>query len=271
MSTMLRVLLLGLLALVGACQKTPTPSNSSEAGHYASDGAGAKIKRENTVESKLQPGKRFPTASMAPSQVLTTDPAQVALSPEEALWLRQHGFLTQKEIDSVESLSSSELEGRMRNNADARAATLLGVRRMRDGDGDGAVIALDRAARSGSLYAVEQLASAELQSATGYRPGHEVAIPPQIQALFVARMEQARFLGDHRVDFYINRIAGSLDRRQYGDMILKSAGEYVRQLGEDAALRRRAAPGPDARPNIDQWQQLGSGGRTQVPVFVPGG
>lgn len=131
---------------------------------------------------------------------------------------------------------------------------------------------MDYAARLGSIYANEQLAFAELQARTGYTPGSQVRVPTSLQVLFVARMETARILGDHRVDRYINQVAGNLDRRTYADHILRQTTEFMRQIGEDAAIKGIRAPGPSPRPNQEAWEALQKNpGTGSIPVFRVGG
>jgi hypothetical protein len=208
---------------------------------------------------------------LSAGSVVLEDPAFMALSTEELGWLRASGFLTQEELAELAFASEDELLAKSRVSSDARSATLLGMKRMANGDMEGAARALDKAAREGSIYALEQLAYAELSSRTGWKPGSATAISPSDQVLFVARMEQARLLGDHRVDYYINRVAPGLDRRMYGSQILAQTQEYMRQLAEDAALRRRRLT-LTTRPGIDAWESLG-GSRAPTPVVVyrPGG
>jgi hypothetical protein len=193
------------------------------------------------------------------SQILTTDPAFTALSDKEADWLKRNGFLSHEELRDLQALGERALLERSREKGDMAAATALGILRLRNGNTAGAIRSLDRAARSGSLYALEQLAYAELldfQTGPGQR---DIASEQNAQALFVARMEQARIMGDHRVDFYIEQVATGLDRQRYGDQILRQTTEFIRQVGSDAATRGVPAQGPDARPNIDLWQAAAAG------------
>lgn len=158
---------------------------------------------------------------MAAEDILSSDPAFVALSVEEAEWLEANGFPTQAEINALASYDPAELLARSRELRDQKATTLLGLRRMMDGDYRRAVGSLAYASNLGSLYAREQMAFAELKSIHGYEAGQESRIPADAKATFVARMEVARILGDHRVDQYIDKVAGDLDRSKYGDYILK--------------------------------------------------
>ena len=240
------IMLAGSIAITGCKQKQEPPAVSSEA-PSAAEAASAPIiavRRDPAPEARL----------IAKSEVLNSDPAFTSLSVEEANWLKRNGFLSRDELRDLQALGEQALLERSREKGDPAAATALGMLRLRGGDTAGAMRAFQRAANLGSLYALEQLAYAELldfQSSPGQR---DIASEQNAQALFVARMEQARIMGDHRVDYYINQVASGLDRQRYGDQILRQTTEFMRQMGADAATRGVAARGPDARPNIDVWQ-----------------
>lgn len=188
--------------------------------------------------------------------VVSADPAFVALSADEQDWLMRNGFLTREELRNLQALGQSALLERSREKGDVAATTALGILRLREGDSRGAVIALDRAARSGSLYALEQLAFAELNDfQTGAGP-RDLSSEQNALVQFSARMEQARIMGDHRVDYYIDLVASGLSKDHYGGRILQQTTEYMRQMAEDSATKGVRARAPDARPNIDQWQQI---------------
>lgn len=201
---------------------------------------------------------------------LETDPALVALSPEEAAWLSKNGFPSKSELENLQALDIKDLERRSRELRDAKATTLLGLRRAADGDARGAVISLDYAARLGSLYAREQLAFAELQAATGYTPGSDIAVPPSLQVIFAARMEVAKMLGDHQAERYIRQVTGGLDRGKYADQILRQTSEFMRQIGEDAQLKGTRPPGPTPRPNEELWNSLQANPTSPVTVYGVG-
>lgn len=71
------------------------------------------------------------------TEVLESDPSMVALSVEEARWLRVRGFPTQAELDALPFRGISELELKSRGRGDPKAATLLGLKRLQDGDARG--------------------------------------------------------------------------------------------------------------------------------------
>ncbi len=269
--TKLFMLVTALLA-VAACDRASSP---------AADATGAAAGPvPATVQADQADASTAPRAAKAPveqavatvTEVLESDPSLVALSVEEAQWLRAHGYPTQAELAALSSQDIRDLELKSRGRGDPKAATLLGLRRLKDGDARGAIGALSYAASLGSLYARQQLAYAELQAQTGYTPGSQIVPDFSSQARFVARMETVRILGDHRVDRYINQVAGKLDRTRYSDDILAQTTEFMRQIGEDAAIRGVKAPGPDPRPNQELWEILQKNpGTGSMPVFRVGG
>lgn len=187
-------------------------------------------------------------------QPQAVDPAFVALSEEERRWLADNGFLSKTRLDALQALGEAALLERAREANDREAATALGLLRQANGDTAGAILALDRAARQGSLYALEQLAFSELQDSLSV-PGIGIADQEAARARFVARMEQARLMGDHRVDVYIDQQAPDLDMQRHADAILQQTAEYIRQMDEDAAIKGIPARKPDPRPNPDARQR----------------
>lgn len=266
-------LLLTALLAVAACDRAPSPAAEPLAGATAGSGPATAPADQPDTGTAPQLAKVPVEQTVATvTEVLESDPSLVALSVEEANWLRDHGYPTRAELAALPSYDVNELLEKSREHRDAKATTLLGLRRLQDGDARGACSSLDFAARLGSIYAHEQLAFAELQLHTGYTPGSEVRIPPAFQVIFVSRMETARILGDHRVDRYINQVAGDLDRSIYADHILKQTTEFMRQIGEDAAIKGIRAPGPNPRPNQELWEQIEQRpGMGSMPVFRVGG
>lgn len=217
-----------------------------------------------SVKSQADPAAQ----QIARTEVLYSDPAFTALSTAEFAWLKRNGFLTHEQLRHLFALGETELLNRSREKGDVAATTALGLLRLRNGDSRGAILALDRAARSGSLYAIEQLAFAELNDFQTDSLSRDSTSEDSALVQFVARMEQARIMGDHRVDYYINRVASGLDRNRYGNQILQQTTEYMRQMAEDSAIRGVPSHAPDARPNIDQWQQINTNqtGMTQAII-----
>lgn len=255
----LTILLLAIF--VAGCKKEPK----------AEDARVAQIRAEKRPASEVvQVHIDHPQGAVdvTADKILSADPAFVALSADEVRWLTRNGFLEREQWAALQALGETELLRRSREQGDMTAATALGLARARSGDAAGAIRSLDRAARSGSLYALEQLAFAELQDfQTGTGP-RDIASEELARAAFVARMEQARIMGDHRVDFYIDQVASGLDRQRYGDQILRQTTEYMRQMGEDASIRGVPARGPDARPNIDLWQRSALDPSSSVQAMI---
>lgn len=273
-SRYLMILTALLAAAIAACDRAPS-SRAAEAAADATAGPVPVMGQIDQADASTAPRiAQIPVKqSLATvTEVLESDPSLVALSLEEANWLRDNGYPTRSELAALSSYDVNELLEKSREHRDAKATTLLGLRRLQDGDARGAYSSLDFAARLGSLYAQEQLAFAGLQLQTGYTPGSDVRIPAADQVLFVARMETARILGDHRVDRYINQVARDLDRSIYADHILKQTTEFMRQIGEDAAIKGVRAPGPNPRPNQELWEQIEQRpGMGSIPVFRVGG
>ena len=267
------LMLLTALLAVAACNRAPSPAADADAG--ATAGSGPATAPADQPEAGTAPRlAKVPVeqAVATVTEVLESDPSLVALSVEEANWLRDHGYPTRAELAALSSYDVNELLEKSREHRDVKATTLLGLRRLQDGDARGAYFSLGYAADLGSLYAREQMAFAHLQLQTGYTPGSDVRIPAADQVMFVAYMETARILGDHRVDRYINQVAGDLDRRKYSDDILIQTTEFMRQIGEDAATRGVRAPGPNPRPNQELWEKIEQNpGTGSIPVFRIGG
>ena len=249
------------LALCG-CSRNPEKSLNDQV-------EAIKAERKPASEVISVKSQSDPTAQqIARTEVLSSDPAFVALSSGELAWLQRNGFLTHEQLRDLFALGETELLNRSREQGDMVATTALGLLRLRNGDSRGAILALDRAARSGSLYAIEQLAFAELNDFQTSNLPRDSASEDSALVQFVARMEQARIMGDHRVDYYIDRAASGLDRNRYGNQILQQTTEYMRQMAEDSAVRGVSSHAPDARPNIDQWQLISTSqaGTTQATI-----
>lgn len=191
----------------------------------------------------------------------------LALSREEAAWLDRHAYPTQEEMDALPTYDIEALESAMRDRRDAKAAALVGHRRLLDGNVDAAVFAFGRGAELGSLYARQQLAIAMAQSVTGL-PVEDLwqADQGNIQVM-VAQLEVAKMLGDHRAQAYIDQFTTNFDWRGYGQHVLTQTAEFMRQYGEGARARGERAMGPDPRPNADAWAQLESDPNGFVTVY----
>lgn len=197
-------------------------------------------------EAQLSTKKNVPVSGVQTTELSVLG----ALSKEEAWWLVEHGFPTAQELDAVPHLDVETLSRAM-HDGNGKAAALLGHVRAQQGDFSGASAAFARGAQLGSIYAMEQHAVHELLEWSDVRNGRIVASPAGHKALFVAKLEVAKMLGDHRADYYIQKYARDVDMSRYGDDILAQAVEYMRQYGMSEAPRA-----PDPRPNADLWEQV---------------
>lgn len=195
-------------------------------------------------------------------------PSVVALSAAEAAWLDRHGYPTEAELQAVDSFDIAALEGAMRDRRDSKSAALVGARRLRDGDLAGASSAFARGSELGSLYARQELAFVELMTATGLPQDslHETRDQASLTT-FVAQMEVARIMGDHRAQANIERYASNFDRQSNSQAVLSQVVELMRQFGADAAVRGVSATGPDLRPNAAEWTQLKVDPNARIVVY----
>lgn len=179
------------------------------------------------------------------------NPELLALSIEEAEWLDKHGYPTAEELQLLDTFDSHELELRLRNQRDGKAGALLGHQLIERGDHAKAAAVLAASASTGSLYAYQLLGVAQLE-----RRRASGGFTQSSEALFVARMEVARMLGDHNVDMLIRRYAPDFDRKRHAAAVLAQVAEFMRQRGADAQIRGIPAMGPDPRPNSQEWRRL---------------
>lgn len=192
----------------------------------------------------------------------------IALSEAEAAWLNRNGYPTEDELEQIASLDIRALESAMRDRRDGKSAALVGARRLHEGNLAGAISAFARGSELGSLYARQELAKAELMAATGLPQNslHEAADQASLTT-FVAQMEVARIMGDHRAKDNIARYAGEFDWTSNSRAVLAQVVESMRQYAADAAVRGVPAAGPDLRPNADLWLQLKTDPKGSVVVY----
>ena len=185
------------------------------------------------------------------------DATLAALSQAEAAWLKRNNYPSQHELEVLGSLDIKVLEASMRNNRDGKAAALVGLRRLRDGDLPGAMSALARGAERGSLYARQELALVQLMAASGLprEKLHEATDQPSL-SLFVAHLKVAEILGDHRATASVTRYASNLEWASQAESVLAQVVELMRQHSADAARRGVRATGPDLRPNREAWASI---------------
>jgi len=197
-------------------------------------------------------------------ELFAKDPRLLALSADEAAWLDRHYYPTREDLDSLASLDTKALRG----TRDPRLATLLGLALVERKQLSGATAVLMGAAAMGSIYASEEAAVAErmlVQERLGVGK-------PDLDAVYRARLEVARILGDHTVQFLIDRDIAEFDMAARGADVQRHTTEFLRHLGDDAQLRRIPAPGLDPRPNGAQWSDLyqlhrAGGGADVITVY----
>ena len=179
--------------------------------------------------------------------VLAGDLRRVALSNEEAEWMRRHGYPTEKEISGLDTLDTTALGG----SRDPHLATLHGMALARKREFFAATSVLQAAATLGSTYAYEEGAITE------YRLMLERFGPSMDNDdVLRARLEVARVLGDYKVDYLVDKYLPSYPMQERADNVQAHVAVFLGKLGEDAQLRDLPVPGPDPRPNAQAWQKL---------------
>lgn len=230
----------------------PTPSPTATAAHA-------------TPQSRLAPpagaeGVLPPTVSLDQFKALE-HPELQALSPEEAAWMRRHGFPTEDEIARAPGMDRRKLWERG-DRGDPVAWALLANAALAEGDLPGAWANFGIAATQGSVYAREQLAIVEKM-----RESAGESQPTGWEGFAIA-MEVARIYGDHRVDLLIQRY---MPPGAYNDMVRSSVVASLpfalQSLAEDAKLRGVQPVQPEPRPNADIWQAIDNGTATEVTVY----
>lgn len=211
--------------------------------------------------------KNHPAKSSAPPMIISAadflaseHPELSALSPQEATWLRRHGYPTVSDLQQVPGLSVRDLWQRA-NAGNLVADALLGHKYLGDGDAGMAAAAFSAAALHGSLYAREQSAIVDRNR----NPDPALA---QEYVGFALEMELARILGDHRVDTIIRRElpAGAIDDNVRAG-VLHNLPAQLQLIAEDAKLRGAPPQVPDPRPNADIWAQIDAGTATEVTIY----
>lgn len=235
--------------LMVACGERPLEAEVEPSSEPASDGG----RHARTAES---PARR-PTPVAASEVLWAEHQSLIALSEAEAIWLDRNGYPTEAELNGIASADIQALEAAMRDRRDGKSAALVGTRRLQDGDLPGAISAFARGAELGSLYARQELAFAELMDSTGLpRDALHETVDQASLTMFVAQMEVAQIMGDHRAKANIARYAGNFDWSTNSRAVLSQVVEFMRQHAADAAVRGVRATGPDLRPNEDEWLQL---------------
>lgn len=256
------ILIAILIAATAACANEESPVGDPSAGDVT-------LSREaQPAAPSIRNSTSAETTTVAAMDVLVAQHSSLlALSAEEAAWLDRHGYPTAEELEALSTYDIRELENAMRNRRDRKAASLVGHRRMLDGDIHGAASAFAAGADLGSLYARQQLAISTAQSVTGLPLDKLWQADQGNLQVMVAQLEMAKMLGDHRAQSYIDRFTTNFDWQRYGKHVLTQTAEFMRQYGEGARARGERAMGPDPRPNADAWARLQSDPDGLVTVY----
>lgn len=233
----------------------------SDSGTLEEFAARGKALTEAAGSKSLTPGP-VNTSQVDSSQLLNADPRLVALSKAELAWLEKHYYPTQRELDGLDAMSIEEL-GRA---DDPKSRTLYGLALIKRGEVPAAIAALNNAASQGAVYAYEEGAIAE-HAMLKERNGD----PETVDAMLRAKLEVARMMGDHRVDYLLEKYLPNQSSTNPATVQTYTT-EFMRQLGSNAQLLGVPAAGPDPRPNLDQWNDISklgqsAGASTQVDVY----
>ncbi len=214
------------------------------------------------------PASRLPSgpSNVPVGVILSGDTRTVALSAEERVWLENHQFLSQEDIDAARSIPDEVLQAA---RTDPRAQTLWGLRLLERGEIIPAATILANAASHGSIYGYEQAAVALLKQSMEASNGVSYT---DAANQFRARMEVAKILGDHRADALFATYFPDYDSQGGARTVQVQTTEFLRQLGANAQLQGTATAGPDPRPNAQLWadlQQLQQAGNASelIPVY----
>jgi len=179
--------------------------------------------------------------------VLAADPRRIALSVEELAWMERHYYPRDADVAGLDDIDVDALSGTM----DAKESTLQGLALMRRGREAVAISVLDRAAALGSIYAYEEAAVAEHRELR-----RQMGETQDGDDILRARLEVAKVLGDYRVDQLIESYLPGYPMRVRAEIVQRHTTEFLGKLGQNAKLMGVPAPGPDPRPNLEQWRQL---------------
>lgn len=252
---------LALLLLGASCtaDQKPLPSAAKDGVTQAANG----LASEAAASSPSSSNARVSEVATTIGEVMAkAHPGVIALSTEEAQWLSRNGYPSDRQLQELATYDAAKLQEQAHQDNNGTGAALWGLKLYENGDAASARAAFSLGASQGSLFAREQQAILELESR-----GPAEASNPSRLATFVARMEVAKLLGDHRADALIKEYAGNLDRKQFDSNILWQTGEFMRQYAADAQTRGKRAAGPDLRPNAKEWEALDTGNAT-APVKV---
>lgn len=217
---------------------------------------------EAALNADAVPRSTLASSTAQPERMLVSDivanpeSGLLALSVEEADWLRRHGYPTEEELASVPFMSMDALRAR-HEQGDVIATALMAHKYRQEGELGKAVAAFNAAASRGSLYARMQsgLASRERNPEYGYMP-------------LVMEAKLAQILGDHRVGAELQRVlpAKALSSFEERDA-LSNALTQLQMMAQNRRMAGEPNLSIDLRPNLDVWQQVDAGTVADVLVY----
>ena len=188
--------------------------------------------------------------------------ANLALSVEEALWLRQNGYPSAWELENLESLDWASIEVAS-GRGDEVAQNLKAERLVASGDVVLAAAMFGNPRGMDSPYAL--MRSAELQALEG-RYGRE----EDNYTGFMLYAQFAMLMGDHQAEYVIRSVLpGTIHRQRLQASVLPSLPGFVLSRFDLAARTGLPPPRPSSRPNAEQWRQARIGTTPVVTVQLP--
>jgi len=256
----LSTLIVGLLLLKGCRGSVDSPSGTRPP---IADGPVGSRQQRSDILQDMDPGDETPSVPR-PSEInvhalLLEDPRRVALSREELQWLRKHYYPTDQHLAELKSLDIDSLNG----TKDPWLGTLQGLALLERGETLPGVAVLRSAGARGAIYSLEQAALAE-HSLLQERLGKTT----DIDDILRARLEVARALGDHRVDFLIEKHLPNYRTVERAYFVQRHTTEFMAALGREAQLQNFKPVGPDPRPGLDEWRAVEALGKSDVPRTV---
>lgn len=217
---------------------------------------------EAVLDADAVPRSTPASSTAQPERMLVSDivanpeSGLLALSAEEADWLRRHGYPTEEELAMVPFLSMETLRAR-HEQGDVIATVLMGHKYRQEGELGKAAAAFYAAASRGSLYARMQsgLANHERNPEYGYMP-------------LVMEAKLAQILGDHRIGAELRRVlpAKALSSFEERDA-LSNALTQLQMMAQNRRMAGEPNLSIDMRPNLDVWQRVDAGTVADVLVY----
>lgn len=231
--------------------------NGGASGPSVEDGTpliqGAEIGAANESTEELASSGPLAVAAFAPTFSRADLKARkipieaLALSREEAAWLRRNGYPTPSELENLDSLDLADLQRRAAGG-DAAAMVLFGMR-LGGEDGSGLI---QLAQVHGSRFALLEYHRAG--SAMGDTISGNMA--PYQESAFISNALVAAMLGDHRASEAVStnfRVSGSLNHQMLGSA-MEAAQRWLGHLNHRRAQLGLPPLRPDPRPGFSDWE-----------------